>query len=859
MRRSNQRTLQIGIGLFLALAFAVLWLGQSRAQTLTLRLLPPQPPADAAAFVPGVVLVRLAESSKHIGDAARNLGVTQKALTPLTIPSQANLYRLAVRPGDEEATAARLAARPDVLYAEPDFLFFAADTTPNDPLYAPYQWNLRHIRASTGWDRTTGSVSVVIAILDTGVDLGHPDLAGRFVGGIDTVNNDTDPQDDQGHGTHVASIAAAQSNNSTGMAGVDWNARIMPVKVLNAQGGGGGSGVAAGIVWAADNGADIINLSLSGTNPSSVIESAIQHAHAKGVLVVAAAGNAYNQGNPTSYPAAYPHVLAVAAVNDSDGHASYSNSGSYVDVAAPGGDPSDANDSNSRHWIAGAYWRGSGLAYAWLSGTSQAAPQVAGLAGLLLAADLTLTPDQLAQIITSSAVDVQTPGWDVFSGFGRIDVAAALAMIPPPATPTPTGTPTETPTITPTFTPSATPTPTPPARSREDVRVNSVGIDAQSHPALAIDSGDNLAVVWWDKRSGADGLYSAGQAADAIQWSDNLLLTGTLPISPTDRIGLPGLAAGPEKSFVAAWRYEKVGEESSDIVTSGLKWAESAWGDPVAVRAGRPITQSNPAIVTSPTGTTVIVWEGMATPGRADAPSQLYWSQATGSGNPWSAPLPVSPSANAQSAPRLAVGGGRVYAIWVEQVGEKPWILLAQLPLTSTAWSPPALVIAAVDGGALAAPDIAADADGNLLAAWQEDRGTATELDIYTAWRPAGGGWSVPERMDKDTSPAEQSPPRLATNGREAALVWQDARTGDGDIYATWAVWPGGGWLPDKRVNQDKEDAEQSAPDVVLDSYGNTTIVWSDERAASSNSDIYSRFIPAGERFRLWLPVTARH
>jgi subtilisin family serine protease len=853
----NQRTLQIGFGLFLALAFAIILLGQSRAQMLgeppILRLLPAQPPTDAPAFVPGVVLVRLAESDRRTTDAVQRLGVDFAALTPLSIPSETGLYRLAVPNGDEKATAARLSARPDVLFAEPDFLFFAAETTPNDPHYAPYQWNLRQIRANAGWDRTTGSNSVVIAVVDTGVDLGHPDLAGKIVGGIDTVNNDADAQDDQGHGTHVASIAAAQSNNGTGVAGVDWNARIMPVKVLDAQGSGSASGVAMGIVWAADNGADIINLSLSGTNPSTVIENAVQYAHAKGVLVVAAAGNAYNQGNPTSYPAAYPSVLAVAAVNDSDGHASYSNSGAYVDVAAPGGDPSDPNDNNSRHWIAGAYWRGSGMSYAWLSGTSQAAPQVAGLAALLLAVNPTLTPDQITQFIASSAADVQTSGWDIFSGFGRIDVAAALAMIPPPATATPTSTPTETPTITPTFTPSATPTPTPPARSRADMRVNSVATNAQFHPALAIDSADNLAVVWRDGRSGADALYSAGQAADATQWSANLILSGSQQLSTTEEIGLPGLAAGPGKSFVAAWRDEQPDGGANDIFVSGLDWDRSVWSGPVLVRAGLSITQSSPAIVMSADGVIVTVWEETAPP----APSQIYWSQSTGNGE-WSDALPVAPSANAQRTPRLAVGGETAYVVWVEQVGKNPWILLAQRALTSAQWTTPALVIVAANGGHTGAPDIVADSSGNLLAVWQEDRGEATGLDIYAAWRSPGGGWSAAQRVGSDPGGAEQSAPRLAANGREATLVWQDERSGDGDIYVAWTAWPGGAWPTARRVNQDTDSAEQFAPDVALDSRGNTTIVWSDERAAPSNPDVYSRFIPAGERFKFYLPVVKK-
>jgi subtilisin family serine protease len=280
--------------------------------------------------------------------------------------------------------------------------------------------------------------------VDTGVDLTHPDLVNKIVPGYDMHNNDADPSDDEGHGTHVASIAAASSNNGQGIAGMSWGARIMPIKVLGADGSGRSSNVASGIIWATDNGARVINLSLGGANYSTAVQNAVNYAHNRGVLVVAAAGNHYKKGNPTTYPAAYANVLAVAATNDRDGHASYSSSGSYVDVAAPGGDPSGSSDSNSRSWIPGAYWRGSGVSYAWLSGTSQAAPHAAGLAALLLSLNPNLTPGQLQQIITSTAVDVQAPGWDEFSGHGRIDVKAALnaaasiaAAPPPTATPVP--------------------------------------------------------------------------------------------------------------------------------------------------------------------------------------------------------------------------------------------------------------------------------------------------------------------------------------------------------------------------------------------------------------------------------------
>lgn len=876
LRPRTQRLRGLFVVFLLLLGLSMLWLGQGRAQTPdvpVLRVAPAQSQPkgdDSGTFVPGVVLVRLAESTARTENPALRLGVEASALTRLEIPGQAGLYRLTVPVGGEETRATSLAARPDVLYAEPDYLFFAtettpSDTTPNDSLYAQYQWNLRHIRANSGWDRTTGSSGVIIAIADTGIDLGHPDLAGKIVGGIDTVNGDFTAQDDNGHGTHVASIAASQSNNARGIAGVDWNARLMPIKVLNGEGSGSSLQVANGITWAADNGAKVLNMSLASSNSSSVVNNAVQYAYARGVLPVAAAGNYFEEGNPTSYPAAYAHVLAVAAVNDSDGHASYSNSGSYVDVAAPGGDPSSSSDSNLRHWIPGAYWGGSGVSYALLSGTSQAAPHVAGLAGLLLALNGAFTPDQLTQLITSSAVDVQAAGWDPFSGYGRIDVAAALAAVPPPATATPTSTPTDTPTATatPTATPTPTitptPTPTPPPRSRTDVQVNDSSTNRQDFPALAIDSANNLTALWRDRRSGADSLYSAGLAANAIDWGANLLLTGTQQISATDQIGLPGLAATGDGAFAASWHDYQAGNGASAIFVGRMQKGQADWSDPEQVDGDSTpaASQQNPAIALAADGTLVAVWKD-ARPEARGSVTDLYWSQSSANQSGWSGALPVALSSADQSAPRLAIGGNRLYAVWIEYGAEGARILFSQRDLNSSVWALPTVLVPAVSGGTLATPDIAADGSGNLLVVWQEYRGATTGAKIYSFWRLADAGWSVPQRVDSDDqSAAWQSAPRLATNGREVALVWQDERSGDWDIYVSWAAWPGGEWLPEQRVNQDNGTAEQSSPDVAIDEWGNTTVVWSDARNPVTAPDIYSRFIPAGERFRLFLPAVA--
>jgi subtilisin family serine protease len=263
--------------------------------------------------------------------------------------------------------------------------------------------------------------------VDSGVDLTHPDLADKIVAGYDFVNHDSDPSDDEGHGTHLAGIAAAVSNNGEGVAGVSWGARIMPVKVLSWLGIGTSSDIAKGIRWAADHGAHVINLSVGGTSSSSTLRSAVNYAYSQGALLVAAVGNEYEEGNPTTYPAAYDHVLA------------------------PGGNPSGSDDSDPNHWIASTYYDFwfDRHTYAQASGTSMACPHVAGLAALVWSLDGSLTNDEVEQIIESTALDLGDLGRDDVFGHGRIDAAAAVgAAQPGTATPTPTSTPTATPTAT---------------------------------------------------------------------------------------------------------------------------------------------------------------------------------------------------------------------------------------------------------------------------------------------------------------------------------------------------------------------------------------------------------------------------
>ncbi len=228
------------------------------------------------------------------------------------------------------------------------------------------QWDMTKVQAPQAWDITKGSQNVIIAILDTGIDVNHPDLAGKVVSSVNFTDSSTPYANGQSHATHVAGIAAAITNNGVGIAGLGRNSSLMNVKVLGDNGYGYYSWIAQGIIWAADHGADVINLSLGGSTASATLENAVNYAWSKGVVVVAAAGN--NGSTTPFYPADYTNCISVAATDYNDALASWSNHGSWVDVAAPG---------------VSIYSCIPGSQYGYMSGTSMASPHVAGLCGLV--------------------------------------------------------------------------------------------------------------------------------------------------------------------------------------------------------------------------------------------------------------------------------------------------------------------------------------------------------------------------------------------------------------------------------------------------------------------------------------------
>lgn len=356
---------------------------------------------------------------------------------------------------------------PNVLYAEPDYIAHAVED-PNDPHFGK-QWGLDNdgqeykeglsgtvdadIDAPEAWDITTGSSDVKIAILDSGVDQDHEDLASKIVADADFTGSGVD--DRYGHGTHVAGIAAAATNNGTGMAGVGYYSSLMNGKVLNDQGSGYYSWIANGIIWAANNGANVINMSLGGYRRSRTLENAVNYAWNKGVVLAAAAGN--DGTSRRLYPGAYTNCIAVAATDANDQRVDEpgwwaSNYGDWVDVAAPG---LYIYSTFPNH----PYAIGKSPNYDYGSGTSMSTPHVAGLAGLLFGQDPFRTNADVRTLIASTADPITGTG-DYWI-HGRINACKAVGGNCPYGGEQPTPTPTHTATPTPTPTPTATPTPGP--------------------------------------------------------------------------------------------------------------------------------------------------------------------------------------------------------------------------------------------------------------------------------------------------------------------------------------------------------------------------------------------------------------
>ncbi len=367
------------------------------------------------------------------------------AAEPSTDIADTYRLRLSSTRANVAKAADQLLASGDVLDASPNYYRYAS-AVPNDPEWG-LQWGLVKINCPDAWDRQKGSPSVVVAVVDSGVDLDHPDLAAQLLPGNDLVDmtgvtarpgwhfegdfvaRDSIPADEVGHGTHVAGTIAALTNNAAGVAGVTWFCKILPVRVLarmvenapprRVTGVGTAADIAAGIRWAADHGAHVINLSLGGGSDTFAERDAVAYAVSRNVVVVAAMGN--DASSAPSFPAAYPDVVAVGATDQADHRATFSNTGAHIDVAAPGvGIRSTVWDNGTTS----------------MSGTSMATPHVAGVAALVRSCNPGLTAAQVGQILRDTARNLRDAPIDPVPndryGWGCVDAKAAVDRACPP-------------------------------------------------------------------------------------------------------------------------------------------------------------------------------------------------------------------------------------------------------------------------------------------------------------------------------------------------------------------------------------------------------------------------------------------
>ncbi|MCB9845896.1 MAG: S8 family serine peptidase [Phycisphaeraceae bacterium] len=345
---------------------------------------------------------------------------------------------LTLAPGSDVLQAMNaVSALMGVRYAHPNYITETCET-PNDPLFNQ-QYGPQIVNAPDAWDIEPGSPDVVLAIADTGLNFAHEEFQGGRIwenpgeipgngidddangyiddiNGRDCINDDNTMTDTQnGHGTHVAGISAAGTDNGVGIAGMARGVKLMILKVFQSNGGGTWEAITEAIYYATDNGANVLNYSGGGGGGDGALSDACTYAFNNGMPVVAAAGN--NGSGSNFYPAAYSGVIAVAATDSNDDRAGFSNFGNWVDVAAPGVDvlASYVPSSNS---------------YDSLSGTSMSSPHVAGLVALILSINPDLTPQEVTDLLHDNAVDLGSPGFDQQYGYGRIDALATLEAVP---------------------------------------------------------------------------------------------------------------------------------------------------------------------------------------------------------------------------------------------------------------------------------------------------------------------------------------------------------------------------------------------------------------------------------------------
>jgi subtilisin family serine protease len=390
--------------------------------------------AQEPPHVPGELIAKMAEGAES---AQLDAMLARDGCVRTGIVEEMGLILVSFDPSIPVSDmVARLEARDDIEFAHPNYLGEADDFegngfVPNDTHFGEH-WHHENtgqygatpgadIESVPAWEITRGDSSVVVAVLDTGIDSDHPEFAGRVLPGFDFVNGDSDPEDDESHGTLVTGVLAANADNAFGVAGVDHSCSILPVKIVNQRGRGTTFNLIRGLNFAA--GADVINMSIGGYSGTRGLRGALQFARDAGSILIASAGNEGIGGADRSFPTASPLTISVGASNPYDGRAGFSGTGNALDVVAPG------------VFVPTVLWDDNTDFFTWFSGTSAAAPIVSGIASLLLSIDPNLSHDDIREILTTTAEDQvgppseDTPGRDDFFGHGRVNLFKALSAV----------------------------------------------------------------------------------------------------------------------------------------------------------------------------------------------------------------------------------------------------------------------------------------------------------------------------------------------------------------------------------------------------------------------------------------------
>jgi thermitase len=378
---------------------------------------PQRAASQAASYVPGQVVVQFRSRPTT---AVLQQFAAQNALQPVRVsPMGSVLFRQLNTRATTQTVMENIKRSPIVEYTHPNTRYRRFFTV-NDPRSAE-QSGLAIIGAAKAWDLTMGDPRVIIAVIDSGADLQHPDLQANLTTGYNVLNQGQPPQDDNGHGTHASGIAAAVGDNRTGVTGSCPRCKLMPIKALDAEGSGTGFDVGVAVVWAVDNGATVINMSLGGETSDPTLERAVKYALSRNVSVVVAAGN--NATDVPMYPAALPGVISVGSVTVSRERSDFSNYGNWVSVMAPGSGILSTMPTTPVFMTTN---EGKLNDYDLMDGTSMAAPMVAGVVGLIKSRHPNLSPAQIKARLEGTAIDLGAPGFDAQFGNGMIDAFKAV-------------------------------------------------------------------------------------------------------------------------------------------------------------------------------------------------------------------------------------------------------------------------------------------------------------------------------------------------------------------------------------------------------------------------------------------------